>query len=82
MWNREVVDVDSIFAKTATLAARESYAAAYAAYPVWKNACLVVGVAIPSRDDEARALEVRDRFAKEVLSRVQVTAKDEPKERF
>ncbi len=82
MWHREVLDTDSLFAKTATIADHESYAAAYSAYPAWKGACLVVGIAIPSRDDEARAREVRDRFAKEVLPKVEVISKEEPKERY
>ncbi len=82
MWHREVLDTDAVFAKTATIADHESYAAAYSAYPAWKGACLVVGIAIPSREDEARAREVRDRFAKEVLPKVEVISKDEPKERF
>ena len=77
------VDIDSVTAKTATVASREVYAASYAIYPVWgKSACLVVGVAIPARDDEARAVQVRDRFAKEVLPNVEVLSKDEPKERY
>ena len=82
MWHRQVVDVDSVFAKTATALARESYAGTYAAYPVWKNACLIVGIAVPSRDDDERAREVRDRFAREVLPRVEVLAKLEPPERY
>jgi len=82
MWKRQIVDVDSVFAKTATLAERESYAGTYAAYPVWNNACLIVGVAVPARADEERAREVRDRFAKEVLPHVQVLAAEEPKERY
>ena len=77
-----VVEVDSVFAKTATLAERESYAAAWAAYPAWKGACLVVGVAVPVRDDEARAREVRDRFAKEILPKVDALSKDEPPDRY
>jgi len=77
-----LVDVDTIFAKTATLAQHESYAAAYAAYPAWKGACLIVGVAVPSRDDEPRARAVRDRFAKEILPRVEVLTAEEPKERY
>ncbi len=77
------IDIDPVMARTATMASRESYAAAYGTYPVWgKEACLVVGVAIPSRDDEPRAKDVRDRFAKEVLPNVQVLSKEEPKERF
>ncbi len=82
MWHRRVVDVDSVFAKTETVLAHESYAGTYAAYPVWKNACLIVGVAVPSRDDDERAREVRDRFAREVLPKVEVLAKDEPPDRY
>lgn len=82
VWNGSIADIDALFAKTATLASRDSYAAVYGTYPVWKNACLVVGVAVPSRDDEGRAREVRDRFAAEVLPKVQVTSKIEPTERF
>ena len=94
MWNKlpspdgrggapaQPIDIDAVYAKTATVAARESYAAVYATYPAWKGACLVVGVAIPGRDDEARALEVRDRFAKDVLPNVEVLTREEPKERY
>ena len=79
----QVVDIDALWAKTATLAARDAYAGAYAVYPAWgKTACLVLGVAIPARDDDARARAVRDRFAKEVLPRVEVLTTEEPKERF
>lgn len=77
-----IVSVDPVFAKTATVLSRESYAAAWAAYPAWEKACLVVGVAIPARDDEPRAREVRDRFVKEVLPHVKVIAPVEPKDRF
>jgi hypothetical protein len=83
MWHgHDLVEVDALFAKTATLAERENYAAAWAAYPAWKGACLVVGVAVPVRDDEGRAREVRDRFAKEILPKVEVLARDEPLERY
>jgi hypothetical protein len=83
MWRREVVDVDSVFAKTATLTARDAYAAAYAAYPAWgKQSCLIVGVAIPARDEEPRAREVRERFAKEILPKVEILSAEEPKERY
>jgi hypothetical protein len=77
-----IVEVDPLFAKTATILSRESYAAAWASYPAWDKACLVVGVAVPVRDDEARARDVRDRFVKEVLPKVLVTAPVEPKERY
>jgi hypothetical protein len=77
-----IIDVDSLFAKTATMLSRENYAAAWTAYPAWDKACLIVGVAIPARDDEARARDVRDRFVKDVFPKVVVTAPAEPKERY
>jgi hypothetical protein len=77
-----IVDVDPLVAKTATVLSRETYAAAWAAYPAWDKACLIVGVAIPARDDEARARDVRDRFVKDVLPQVLVIAPAEPKERY
>jgi hypothetical protein len=77
-----IVDVDPVHAKTATVLSRESYEAAWAAYPAWDKACLVVGVAIPTRDDPARAKLVRDRFVSDVFPKVVVTSTAEPKERF
>ena len=82
MWHRQIVDVDSVFAKTETALMRDAYAGTYAAYPVWGNACLIVGVAVPSRGDDDRAREVRDRFAREVLPKVEVIRKEEPRERY
>lgn len=78
-----IVDVDPIRAKTATVLSRETYEAAWAAYPAWgEKACLVVGVAIPVREDAARARDVRDRFVNEVFAKLAVTGAEEPKERF
>jgi hypothetical protein len=77
-----VVAVDSVFAKTATLAAHDRYAGAYAGYPAWPGRCLVVGVAVPVREDEPRAREVRDRFVREVFPRIEITAASEPTERY
>jgi hypothetical protein len=78
-----IVDVDPVRAKTATFFSRESYEAAWAAYPAWGDkACLVLGVAIPVRDDPRRAKEVRDRFVRDVFPRVTVTGTEEPKERY
>ncbi len=78
-----IVEIDSVFAKTATIVARDSYAAVYAAYPAWgSKACLIVGMAVPSRGEDARAKDVRDRFAREVLPKVEVLSAEEPKERY
>jgi hypothetical protein len=81
-WHGKIVDVDSLVARTATLGVRDEYAATYATYPVWKKACLVVGIAVPARDELERAKAVRDRFAREVLPALRVMATEEPKERY
>jgi hypothetical protein len=78
-----IVDVDSLHAKTATVLAREAYEAAWAAYPAWgTTACLVLGVAVPVRDDPQRAKDVRDRFLRDVFPKIVVTSHEEPKERY
>jgi hypothetical protein len=81
-WHSKIVDIDLLYARAATLAMREGYAVAYAAYPAWPGACLILGIAVPAREDEERARAVRDRFAREVLPHVQVIAKEEPRERY
>ncbi|MDP9036022.1 MAG: hypothetical protein M3O50_14575 [Myxococcota bacterium] len=81
-WTGKIVDIDALVATTATLGMHEQYAVVYATYPAWKGACLVVGIAIPSRDELERAKAVRDRFATEVLPAVMTTSKDEPKEAY
>ena len=78
-----IVDVDSVHAKTATILSRESYEAAWAAYPAWGDkSCLVVGIAIPVRDDPSRAREVRDRFVKDVFPALVTTGLKEPPEMY
>lgn len=81
-WTGKIVDIDALVARTATLGVHDEYAVAYATYPAWKQSCLVMGVAIPARDELERAKAVRDRFATELLPRVRVTASEEPKERY
>jgi hypothetical protein len=76
------IEIESTFAKTATLLMKQSYAGAWATYPAWQGACLVMGVAIPTHEDEQRARDVRDRFVREVLPKVEVLSGEEPKERF
>ena len=78
----QIVDIDAVNAETATLVAKDSYAGAYATYPVWTNACLIIGVAVPARGESARAKDVRDRFVKEVFPKVEVLSTTEPKERY
>ena len=78
-----IADIESLFAKAATLVEQGEQAIGYAVYPAWPGACLVVGVAVPARDgDVERAKQVRDRFVKEVLPKVEVIRTAEPTERF
>jgi hypothetical protein len=82
MWQKEIVEVDVFRAKTATLLSHEDYAAAVAAYPVWKNACLIIGFAMPYRGEEERAVAARARFVKDAFPSVKITSAEEPKERY
>jgi hypothetical protein len=78
-----IAELESLDAKAATLVEQGSQAIAYGVYPAWPGACLIVGVAIPSRDGETeRAAQVRDRFLRDVLPHVEVIGVDEPKERY
>jgi hypothetical protein len=81
-WNGKIVDIDSLVASAATLGIHDQYAVAYATYPAWKGACLVLGVAVPARSELERAKAVCDRFVAEILPHVEVVARDEPKERY
>lgn len=82
-WGRGIADIETLDAKAATVVEQGEEAVAYAVYPAWPSACLVVGVAVPARDgDLARATAVRDRFVRDVLPNVRVLRPDEPKERF
>lgn len=79
-----LVEVTSLTAHTATVLSQETYLVSYAAFPVpeWSNGCLVVGIAVPARDETERARAVRDRWAKDALPKLQVTSKSDPPERF
>lgn len=80
-WEGKIVDIESLVATTATLGDRDQYAVGYATYPAWPGACLVLGVAVPARDELERAKAVRDRVIAESLPTLKV-AKVEPKESY
>ena len=48
----------------------ETYSGAWAAYPAYTDACLIYAVAVPWRDQQSLAMEVRDRWVNEGLTRV------------
>jgi len=51
------------------------YAAAYAVYPAWTDACLVVGVAAPENEAGEGARVLRDRLVKDALPSLVVKPK-------
>ena len=78
-----IAEIERASATAATVVEQGEQSIAYAVYPAWPGACLVVGVAVPARDgDRERAAAVRDRFVREVLPKVEVIRSDEPTERF
>jgi hypothetical protein len=81
-WRGMIVDIDSVVATTATLGVHDQYAGAYAAYPAWKEACLVFGVAVPARGDLERAKTVRDRFVRDVFPALQIVASEPPRKSY
>lgn len=54
-------------ARRRSLLGTKHYAAAYAIYPAWSEACLAVGFAIPTTDAETDARMLRDRLVREAL---------------
>jgi hypothetical protein len=82
VWHGKIAEIDALVARTATLGIHDVYAVAYGTYPAWPGQCLVVGIAVPARDEIERAKAVRDRFAAEVLPKVLVTSKTAPKEEY
>jgi hypothetical protein len=78
-----IAEIERVDARAATLVEQGAQEIAYGVYPAWKGTCLIVGVAVPARDgDKQRAMDVRDRFVRDILPKVEVIRGDEPKERF
>ena len=75
-----VMQGGDVLGKVATVIAHGTYQCAYAAYPAWRDTCLVIGLAIPSRTEDARARALRDRFANELLPNLHVSASMAPNE--
>jgi len=78
----EVLSAVTLQASTSSLMAQEKYQATYAIYPAWPDKCLVVGMAVASRGEEARARKARDRFAEEVFSKLEVTSPTAPTKEY
>lgn len=57
---------------------RRHFSAAYAAYPAYPNACLVFAMAVPWRDQEQLAREVRDRWVREAVPLIKPLTETRP----
>jgi hypothetical protein len=77
-WGATTMEGGDVLGKVATIVARGTYQCAYAVYPAWKDDCLVLGLAVPNRGEEAKAKALRDRFARELFPSVKVTAPTPP----
>lgn len=69
-WRREPILARSLEAKVNSWLSKKTYAAAYAAYPMWPGTCSIIGLAVASRGSEAEAQEVRDRYIHEGFRRL------------
>ena len=54
-------------ARRRSLLGSKTYAAAYAIYPAWSEACLAVGFAVPDAEAASDARALRDRLVREAL---------------
>lgn len=59
-------------AERRSLFGNKRYAAAYAIYQAWDDACLGVGLAVPEQDAETEARAVRDKLVRDTLSTITV----------
>jgi hypothetical protein len=61
-------------ARRRSILGTKTYAAAFAIYPAWAEACLAVGFAVPERDAKEAARALRDRMVSETLPGLVVKA--------
>jgi hypothetical protein len=61
-------------ARRRSILGTKRYAAAYAVYPAWTEACLAVGFAVPEGSAEADARALRDRMVRDALPALTVKA--------
>jgi hypothetical protein len=57
---------------------RRKFSAAYAAYPAYPDACMVFGFAVPWRDHDQLAKQVRDRWVAEGVSQIEPLTETRP----
>lgn len=77
-WRGQPVVVKSVDGYVDFGLERLRFSAAYAAYPAYSDACLIFGVAVPWRKHPDLAMQVRDRWVKEAVPRIQARTKTKP----
>lgn len=66
-WQDARAKIFVLDARRRSLLGTKEYAAAYAVYPAWNDACLVIGFAVPESDAEDAARALRDRLVRDAL---------------
>lgn len=77
-WMGKKAKIFVLDARRRSLLGTKHYAAAYAIYPAWNEACLAVGFAVPETDAEVDARALRDRLVRDALPGLVVKANAGP----
>ena len=77
-WQGRELSVHQVEAEVDTIISRKHYSAAWTAYPVYPDACLVVGVATQWRGHPKQARAVRDKFVEFGFAETKIRTKVKP----
>jgi hypothetical protein len=77
-WRGQTILVKSIDGYVDFGFERRRFSAAYAAYPAYPDACMIFGVAVPWGKHPELAMQVRDRWVKEGVPRLQARTPTKP----
>jgi hypothetical protein len=69
-WRDQRLEVHTVDGQFSAAFSTTSFSAAWAAYPAYKDGCLIYAVAVPWRDHPDLAKQVRDRWVNEAFTQV------------
>lgn len=69
-WREQRLEVHSVDGEFSAAFTTTSFSAAWAAYPAYKDGCLIYAMAVPWRDHPDLAKQVRDRWVNEAFTQV------------
>lgn len=69
-WRDQRLEVHTVDGEFSAAFSTTSFSAAWAAYPAYKDGCLIYAMAVPWRDHPDLAKQVRDRFVNEAFTQV------------